>query len=56
MISENAFHVPLIIYAARALDRTMKISWLASHIGVEPTILDPLGIDNGRQFEQGTDV
>ena len=55
-IGENSFHVPMMIYAGRALDHTVRIPWLTSHIDVAPTILDLLGIDKGRKYEQGTAV
>jgi hypothetical protein len=55
-IGETAFHVPLMIYAGSALDHTVRIPWLTSHIDVAPTVLDLLGVDKGREFEQGTAV
>ena len=45
--------MPLRIYAARATADYMSIPWLTSHIDVTPTILDLLGIDRSREFEQG---
>jgi phosphoglycerol transferase MdoB-like AlkP superfamily enzyme len=56
MIGESAFHVPMIIYSGRALDHTVRIPWVTSHIDVAPTVLDLLGVDNGREFEQGTAI
>jgi arylsulfatase A-like enzyme len=56
MIGEAAFHVPLIISSGRALDHTVKIPWITSHIDVAPTVLDLLGADKGREFEQGTAI
>jgi hypothetical protein len=56
MIDEYAFHVPLQIYAPGALDRTMRISWHTSHIDVAPTVLDLLGIEKDRQYEQGVAI
>jgi phosphoglycerol transferase MdoB-like AlkP superfamily enzyme len=55
-IDETAFHVPLLVYAPRALDHTEKISWLTSHIDVVPTILDLLGVTDSRESEQGTAI
>jgi sulfatase-like protein len=52
-IDDYSFHVPLRIYAARATASTVLIPWLTSHIDVTPTILDLLGIDRSREFEQG---
>jgi hypothetical protein len=55
-IDETAFHVPLLVYAPRALDHSEKISWLTSHIDVVPTILDLLGAKDNRESEQGTAI
>lgn len=55
-IDEYAFQVPLTIYAPQALDNTEMISWATSHIDVAPTLLDLLGIEQGREFEQGTAI
>jgi hypothetical protein len=55
-IDETAFHVPLLVYAPRALDHTEKISWLTSHIDLVPTILDLLGAKYNRESEQGTAI
>ena len=41
-LDEYSFHVPLRIYAARALAAPVRISWLTSHIDVAPTVLDLL--------------
>jgi len=56
MIDEYSFHVPLLVYAPRALDHSLTIPWLTSHIDVAPTILDLLGIEQGREFEQGSPI
>ena len=55
-IDETAFHVPLLVYAPRALDHSEKISWLTSHIDLVPTILDLLGAKDNRESEQGTAI
>jgi Sulfatase len=55
-IDETAFHVPLLVYAPRALDHAQKISWLTSHIDLVPTILDLLGVKDERESEQGTAI
>ncbi|MGH9775089.1 MAG: sulfatase-like hydrolase/transferase [Candidatus Acidiferrales bacterium] len=55
-IDETAFHVPLLIYAPRALFETQRIPWLTSHIDVVPTVLDLLGEKAARENEQGTAV
>jgi Sulfatase len=55
-IDETAFHVPLLIYAPRALDHTERIPWLTSHIDVVPTVLDLLGVSGNRKSEQGSAI
>jgi phosphoglycerol transferase MdoB-like AlkP superfamily enzyme len=55
-IDETAFHVPLLIYAPRALDHTERISWLTSHIDIAPTLLDLLGEKGNRDSEQGSAI
>jgi arylsulfatase A-like enzyme len=53
MIDEYSFHVPLLLYAPGVLDHSETIPWLTSHIDIAPTLLDLLGIEEGRDFEQG---
>ena len=53
---EYSFHVPLRLYAPNAIDQPMYISWLTSHIDVAPSVLDLLGIESGREDEQGSPV
>jgi hypothetical protein len=55
-LDEYSFHVPLRIYAARALASPVRISWLTSHIDIEPTVLDLLGVQRNRQMEQGAPI
>ncbi len=55
-LDEYSFHVPLRIYAARALAAPMKISWLTSHIDIAPTLLDLLGVERSRDLEEGSPV
>ena len=56
IIDEYSFHVPLLIYSPKALHRPMTIAWLTSHIDVAPTVLDLLGVEAGRDFEQGAPI
>ena len=56
MIDEYSFHVPLFIYAPKALQHTMMIPWVTSHIDVEPTVLDLLGIHQERALEEGSPI
>lgn len=55
-IDDTAFHVPLLIYAPRALDHSQSIPWLTSHIDLVPTILDLLGAKGDRESEQGSAI
>ena len=55
-IDETAFHVPLLVYAPRALHHTETISWITSHIDLVPTLLDLLGANGDRESEQGTAI
>jgi arylsulfatase A-like enzyme len=56
MIDEYSFHVPLFIYAPQALERPVTIPWLTSHIDIAPTVLDLLGVNEGRELEQGSPI
>jgi len=56
MIDEYSFHVPLLIYAPKALQHSFNVPWLTSHIDVAPTVLDLLGVERGRDFEEGSPV
>ena len=51
---EYSFHVPFRLYAPNAVQKTLQISWLTSHIDVAPSVLDLLGIEAGRGREQGS--
>jgi hypothetical protein len=55
-IDEYSFHVPLYIYAPRALSQRTAIPWLTSHIDLTPTVLDLLGADRDRGTEQGAAI
>ena len=52
-IDAYSFHVPLLIYDQRAFGKTTVVESVTSHIDIAPTVLDLLGIDTGREFEQG---
>jgi len=52
-IDDYSFHVPMIIYAPSAFMKEMKITYVSSHIDIVPTVLDLLGIENGRLYEEG---
>jgi phosphoglycerol transferase MdoB-like AlkP superfamily enzyme len=55
-LDEYSFHVPLYIYAPRALSQPLVIPWLTSHIDLTPTVLDLLGVDRDRDAEQGAAI
>jgi len=55
-LDEYSFHVPLRIYAARALASPARIGWLTSHIDIAPTLLDLLGVQRSRELEEGTPI
>jgi glucan phosphoethanolaminetransferase (alkaline phosphatase superfamily) len=52
-IDDMSFHVPLLVFVPKLLDHEQFIAWPTSHIDLQPTILDLLGIRQGRQWEQG---
>lgn len=53
MADSISFHVPLLIHAPGVFQAPLQIPWLTSHIDVGPTVLELLGIGEGRQAEQG---
>ncbi len=53
-LDEYSFHVPFLLYAPEVLSTTQQIDWVSSHLDVIPSVLDLLGIDAGRDFEQGS--
>ncbi len=53
---DYSFHVPFRLYAPNAVAQPVHISWLTSHIDVAPSVLDLLGIESGREHEQGSPV
>ena len=55
-IDDYTFHVPLRIYAPRAVESAARIPWVTSHIDVAPTVLDLLGVASGREFEEGSAI
>jgi phosphoglycerol transferase MdoB-like AlkP superfamily enzyme len=56
MIDDYSFHVPLLIYAPQVLQSAQNVAWITSHIDIQPTVLDLLGIGRGRDFEQGSAI
>ncbi|HLP42317.1 MAG TPA: sulfatase-like hydrolase/transferase, partial [Fibrobacteria bacterium] len=51
-----SFHVPLLVRAPAAAGMAERIPWVTSHIDVAPTLLDLLGVEAGRETEQGLPV
>jgi arylsulfatase A-like enzyme len=56
MVDDYSFHVPLLIYAPQVLRSTQNMAWITSHIDIQPTLLDLLGIEEGRNSEEGTPI
>jgi membrane-anchored protein YejM (alkaline phosphatase superfamily) len=56
VIDDYCFHVPLFIYAPKALEHMKEISCLTSHIDIAPSVRSLLGIEQGQNFEQGTPI
>jgi phosphoglycerol transferase MdoB-like AlkP superfamily enzyme len=55
-IDDMSFHVPLLVYAPGILNSTERIDWPTSHIDIQPTVLDLLGVQAGREWEQGSPI
>jgi membrane-anchored protein YejM (alkaline phosphatase superfamily) len=55
-IDDYSFHVPLFIYAPQVFQHMEKIPYVTSHIDIAPSIRSLLGIEQGKNFEQGTTV
>src|SRR5207249_10731121 len=51
-----SFHVPFLLYAPGILKEQTNLPWMTSHIDIGPSILDLLGISEGRDFEAGTAI
>jgi phosphoglycerol transferase MdoB-like AlkP superfamily enzyme len=55
-IDDYSFHVPALIYAPQALRQPLVVSGVTSHIDLQSSVLDLLGVDEDRALEQGTPV
>ena len=51
-IDEYSYHVPLMIYCS-ALSKRVDVPWTTSHVDIAPTVLDLLGVEKGRNSEEG---
>jgi phosphoglycerol transferase MdoB-like AlkP superfamily enzyme len=56
LLPDYSFHVPLLIFAPQILDKGQVIEDVTSHIDLAPTVLDLVGVKQGREFEQGLAV
>jgi phosphoglycerol transferase MdoB-like AlkP superfamily enzyme len=56
MVDDYSFHVPLLIYAPQVLKTSQTVPWMTSHIDIQPTLLDLLGVEQGRNYEQGSPI
>ena len=52
-LEDCSMRVPLMIFVPRVLERTVLIRAASSHLDVQPTILDLLGVNKSRDLEQG---
>jgi len=55
-IDDMSFHVPLLVYVPGILKSTERIDWPTSHIDIQPTVLDLLGVQTGREWEEGSPI
>jgi len=55
-IDDMSFHVPLVVYVPGLLNSTERIDWPTSHIDIQPTVLDLLGVQTGREWEEGSPI
>jgi Sulfatase len=55
-IDAYTFQVPFLLYAPTVVPETEKIRWVTSHIDISSSLLDLLGVDEGRGLEQGTPI
>jgi hypothetical protein len=55
-VDDLTFHVPFFLYAPGIVAKQTDLPWPTSHIDIAPTILDLLGVSEGREFEAGTPI
>jgi membrane-anchored protein YejM (alkaline phosphatase superfamily) len=56
MIDPYSFRVPCVLFAPKAIQKTVVIPWITSHVDLSPSILDLVGVTEGRGFELGSPV
>lgn len=55
-LNDVSFRVPFMLYAPAIVQEPTGVKYVTSHIDISPSVLDLLGIDGQREFEQGTPV
>jgi arylsulfatase A-like enzyme len=55
-IDDLTYHVPFLLYAPGIVKQQTNLPWVTSHIDISPSILDLLGISQGRDFEAGSPI
>ena len=53
LVSPYSFEVPFLLYVPQVLSQAEVIPWMTSHIDLTPSVLDLIGIRQGRQLEMG---
>jgi arylsulfatase A-like enzyme len=56
VVRDDSFHVPFLLYAPPARTSRQDVPWLTSHIDLSPSLLDLLGVADGRASEQGSPI
>jgi glucan phosphoethanolaminetransferase (alkaline phosphatase superfamily) len=54
VVDDYTYRVPFLLYAPGVLDRATALPWVTSHIDIQPSILDLLGISRDTDREQGS--
>jgi len=52
-LDEYSFHVPLLIFSGSAFSQPTYINRLTSHVDISPTLLELLGVNRNKSYEQG---
>ncbi len=55
-LDELMMRVPLLVYVPKVLNQTVELHGPTSHIDLAPTLLDLLGVQSRREYEQGTAI
>ncbi|MGB6942865.1 MAG: sulfatase-like hydrolase/transferase [Bryobacteraceae bacterium] len=54
VVDDYTFRVPFLLYAPGVLNQATTLPWVTSHIDIQPSILDLLGISRDTGREQGS--